>query len=78
MMQSDFIAVHRSTSTSTSLSQQLCALLIFIRVKPVAMQKTIVGKMSADAKRWKSERQGSNRHIFLREGNVFFPDFFSW
>ena len=44
MVHSDFIAMHRSTSPNASLSQQLCALRIFVRVTWVATQKTSIGR----------------------------------
>ena len=44
MVHSDFIAVHRSMSDDASLSQQLCALRIYVRVTLVATQKTRVGR----------------------------------
>ena len=56
MVYSDFIAVHRSTSVDASLSQQFCALRIFVRVTWVATQKTSVGRRRPMQKRQKSER----------------------
>ena len=46
MVHSDLIAVHRSMSADTtcSLSQQLCALWIFVRVMWVTTQKTSIGR----------------------------------
>ena len=38
MVHSDFIAVHRSTSADPSLSQQLCALRIFVHASEVVTQ----------------------------------------
>ena len=43
-------------SADASLSQQLCALRIFVRVTQVVTQKTSRRQTSADTKRWKSER----------------------
>ena len=40
MVHSDFIAVHRSTSSDASRSQQLCALWMFVRITRVVPQKT--------------------------------------
>ena len=66
MIRLHFIAVHRSTSADASLSHQLCALWIFVRVMRVATQKTSLSHQlcafAADVgrrktiKRWKSER----------------------
>ena len=44
MVHSDFIAVHWSTSTYASLSQQLWALKIYVYVTWVAMQKTSIAR----------------------------------
>ena len=44
IVRSDFIAVYRSTPVDASLSQQLCALRIFVRPTRVATQKTSVGR----------------------------------
>ena len=44
IVHSDFIAIHRSTSADAILSQQLCALRIFVRVTWAATQKTSVGR----------------------------------
>ena len=41
---SDLIAVHRSTSAVTGLSQQLCALRIFVRTMWEATQKTSISR----------------------------------
>ena len=44
MVHSDFIAVHWSVSANASLSQQLHALRIFVRITQVATQKTSVDR----------------------------------
>ena len=44
MEHSDFIAEHRLTSADTGLSQQLCALRIFVRTIREATQKTSVDR----------------------------------
>ena len=78
MVHSDFIAVHPSTSADASLTQQLCVLLIYLRITWVATQKTSVGRrrpMQKDRslnapkkpgdRRWKEKRGVSRRK---REG----------
>ena len=44
MVHSDFIALHWSTSAGASLSQQLCALQIFVLLMRIAMQKASIGR----------------------------------